>query len=651
MEQHIYLEEALKIADKLEEMSKRDDRGHIYWESWREVGDELVSRPGTSLYFDNAGISLFFYELYRQTKNDRYLNILTDNLNWILRDPSLYEPKNVSLYFGSLGASFILAKCATLLNDQDLLHKSLDIALRIGPVLDTEYMQNTNDLLKGISGILYGLTGLYHISQSNEILDLIKRCIDHLVDNCHFTRKGIYWDREYNQVKGLCGMSHGVSGIATVLLEVGHYFNNETLKNIAFFAFDYENSYYDQNQNNWRDLRIGAYSMEYYEYYRQSYLNNQKENFYRTQYMNAWCHGAPGVGLSRVRAIELTAARVYIRDLHRAIRKCSTASYLTHESLTLCHGLGGIIDLYLEASHVLKDKRLRLLANKTFSDFITFKSADKYKSGFEDHYEIDTSLFNGIAGIGHLCLRLHSPSTVQSILTPALNVPGPSSQNDRLAYLTPAYVINRTVKKRFPKTVNLLETVNITDDPSVNFIFNRHELAFRDIFSPRLTEPITGDETREITICIKSLFRLEKQGHVLDTETDNHLYYWIKHKVNNELLKELAEEAIWTSTVKSDPALRMINATMPQKESETNGTFKIDKRVIILQARYDGVKELFPGKLAFLLIKTLPHETVVKTHFEIVKGYFPQGSDDAFLQNTYLEQLKELIRHGLILLA
>lgn len=650
MTQHIYLEEALKIADRLEEMSKRDDRDHIYWESWREVGGELVSRPDTSLYFGNAGISLFFYELYRQTKNDRYLNILTDNLNWILSDPSLYDPKNVSLYFGSLGASFILAKCATLLNDQDLLQKSLDIALKISPVLETEYMQNTNDLLKGVSGILYCLTGLYHISQSNEILDLIKRCIDHLIDNCHFTRKGIYWDREYNQVKGLCGMSHGVSGIATVLLEVGRYFNNETLKTIASFAFNYENSYYDYDQNNWRDLRIGAYSKEHYEYYRQSYLNDEKENFYRKQYMNAWCHGAPGVGLSRSRAFELTAAPVYKRDLHRAIRKCSTGSYLTHESLTLCHGLGGIIDLYLEASHVLKNKNLRLPANKTFSDFVTFKSADIYKSGFDDHYEIDTSLFNGIAGIGHLCLRLHSPETVPSVLTPILNVPPPSPENNQLAYLTPAYVINHTLKKRFPKTVKLIQTVNKTDDASVNFMFNPQQLAFRDLFSPGLTEPVC-DATAEMATCIKSVFRLEKQGHVLDAETYNHLYCWIKYNVNNELLKELAEGTIWASTIKPDPGLRIINATMPQEESENNGELKIDKKVIILQARYDAVKELQPGKLAFLLIKTLPHEAVVETHFEIVQRYFPQGSDDAFLRNTYLEQLKELIRQGLILLA
>lgn len=649
--QHIYLEEALKIADKLEEMSKRDDSGHIYWEAWQEVGGELVSRPGTSLYFGNTGISLFFYELYRQTKNDRYLNILTDNLNWVLKDPSLYEPKNVSLYNGSLGTSFILAKCATLLNDQDLLHKSLDIALRINPVLNAEYMENTNDLLKGVSGILYCLTGLYHISRSAEILDLIKRCIDHLLYDCHFTRKGIYWDREYNQVKGLCGMSHGVSGIATVLLEVGHYFNNETLKSIASFAFNYENSYYDQNQNNWCDLRIGAYSMDYYDYYRHSYLNDQKENFYRKEYMNAWCHGAPGVGLSRSRAFELTAASVYKRDLHRAIRKCSTGSYLTHESLTLCHGLGGIIDLYLEASHVLKDKRLRLLANKTFSDFVTFKSEDKYKSGFDDHYEIDSSLFNGIAGIGHLCLRMHSPETVPSILTPTLKVPGPSPQNNPLAYLTPAYVLNHTVKKRFPKTIKLIETVNKTDNPSVNFIFNPQHLAFRDLFGPRLTDAVSGDATGEITTCVKSLLRLEKQGHVLDAETDNHFYYWIKYNVNKELLKELAEEAIWASTIKPDPALRIINATMPQEESEEKSDLKIDKRVIILQARYDGVKELFPGKLALLLVKTLPQEAVVEAHFEIVKGYFPHDSDDAFLRYTYLQQLKELIRHGLILFA
>jgi hypothetical protein len=653
MMHHVFLEEAHKIADNLEEMSKRDDDGHIYWETWHDVKGKLVSQPSASLYSGNTGILLFFYELYRQTKNDRYFSILISNINWILKDPSVNEPKNISLYYGSLGASYILAKCATLLNDQSLLDKSLDIALKTGPLLNTDYLENRNELLGGASGILYCLTSLYHLSQSGEILNLVKRCVEHIINDFHCTRKGIYWDREYNQVKGLCGMSHGVSGIASVLMEIGHYFNNEPLKSIASFAFDYENTFYDRSNNNWRDLRVGIFSTEYYDYYKNLYLTDKKEDFYNKFYMDAWCHGAPGIGFARLRAFERTGASVYKRDLNRAIQRCMSSSYLTHTSLTLCHGLGSIVDLYLEAAHVLKDERLRLLANKTFLDFAASKSlADKYKSGFEGHYEMDASLFNGIAGIGHLCLRLHSPDTVPSVLTPALNMPGASPGNKEFDYLTPAYVINRTLKKRFPKTIELIDLVNKADNPSEHFKFNQQRLVFSDLFKPLLNEkPIEENVSGKITTCIKSRLRLEKLGHVLDAKTDNHLYSWVKYNVNQELLKELTTGFIWTLKVKPDPAVCIVHVTTPEDEGREKGKPKVNKRLVMLQARWDGVKELYPEKLAILLFKTLQEEAVVEAHFHIVKGHFPMDCDEVFLRNIYLEQLKELIRNGLILMG
>jgi hypothetical protein len=65
-------------------------------------------------------------------------------------------------------------------------------------------------------------------------------------------------------------------------------------------------------------------------------------------YAVGWCHGAPGIGLSRLRAFELTGDEQYQREARLALRATSRA--LRDSTLTgfsLCHGILGTRNYYL----------------------------------------------------------------------------------------------------------------------------------------------------------------------------------------------------------------------------------------------------------------------------------------------------------------
>lgn len=82
----------------------------------------------------------------------------------------------------------------------------------------------------------------------------------------------------------LTGLGHGASGMGLALLEAGVVLEDEEMLAAGARAFAYEESVFDSDVGNWPDLRMPA----------------DTPNF-----MLGWCAGAPGIGLARMRALEL----------------------------------------------------------------------------------------------------------------------------------------------------------------------------------------------------------------------------------------------------------------------------------------------------------------------------------------------------------
>ncbi|CAB4883766.1 unannotated protein [freshwater metagenome] len=85
----------------------------------------------------------------------------------------------------------------------------------------------------------------------------------------------------------LTGLAHGASGMGLALIEAGVALNDDRFVRAGARAFAYEATVFDASRGNWPDYRTPVKP---------------------GSFMTGWCAGAPGIGLARMRALELAPA-------------------------------------------------------------------------------------------------------------------------------------------------------------------------------------------------------------------------------------------------------------------------------------------------------------------------------------------------------
>jgi hypothetical protein len=227
-------------------------------------------------------------------------------------------------------------------------------------------------------------------------------------------------------IHSLCGLSHGASGLAFAFLELGRYYCNSAFYWLAQQAINYENFHFDSRKQNWPDYRRGMWTQNDTSEH-QRHFNNGSWNFFtKPADFFAWCHGAPGIGLTRLRAWQLLGDEEYFRDFERAVQKVREIdlTYNPNRTFTLCHGSCGNAELLLEGYRATGRKEYLEDAYRIAEFAIRQKEElGVYLSGYaQAGMQEDLSLFMGTAGIGYFFLRLLDPS-VPSILLPTIDAP------------------------------------------------------------------------------------------------------------------------------------------------------------------------------------------------------------------------------------
>ena len=100
----------------------------------------------------------------------------------------------------------------------------------------------------------------------------------------------------------LTGFSHGAAGIGYALLELYDITKELKFLMAAENAFSYENHWFNKQNNNWPDF--GTHDG----------IRVSKDKNQRLAYSYAWCHGAPGIGLSRIRAYDILRDEKNLKD-------------------------------------------------------------------------------------------------------------------------------------------------------------------------------------------------------------------------------------------------------------------------------------------------------------------------------------------------
>lgn len=357
---------------------------------------------GADLYGGTSGIAVFLAELAAATGRAGYLRTALGAIRHALaREPDLPPVQNLGLYSGRIGIALAAARVGSLLAHDGLLERSLAIVRHL------EGTGNEFDLIAGRAGAVVGLLALRDLLGEPSLLERANRFGAELIELAVKGTRSWSWPAvSGRQPRHLLGFSHGTSGVGYALYELADATKDRTFRHAAEKAFGYERRLFDAREANWPDLRVAARSTS---------------RSTRPSFMTAWCHGAPGIALSRLRAYEVTAAPAHRDEAIMAVattrRYVEAVARSGGGNYSLCHGLCGNAEVLLDAESVLGaawegGKELALRVARTGIDgFAT--PGGSWPCGTKGGET--PNLMLGLAGIGLFYLRLHDPG-VPSIL-------------------------------------------------------------------------------------------------------------------------------------------------------------------------------------------------------------------------------------------
>ena len=373
----------LEAADRIGARLCRDAfraGGRCNWIGEVRVGENSLewSALGPDLYGGAAGIALFLHHLAEATGEPIFRQTALGAISYAIAEAGRIEPSHrAGFYMGWGGIAVAAAR----------LGRAREAAgLACGIELTEEA-----DVLYGSAG---AIAALLHLGS-------IERAVEHgdaLLASAERGAGGLSWrtlaGSDSEPLANLTGFSHGTAGIGWALLELFVATGEPRFRDAAESAFGYERACYNPERGNWPDFREGA-----------------------TSYSTAWCHGASGIGFSRIRACQILGPEGYREEADAALATTEAAVAAVDGDFSLCHGIAGNTDLLLFAAQSAGTECM--LAASVMRAAIARHEGNRlpWPCGLAGTAELP-GLMLGIAGIGYFCLRLTDPRRYPSILLP-----------------------------------------------------------------------------------------------------------------------------------------------------------------------------------------------------------------------------------------
>lgn len=363
----------------------RDSR--VLWFSMNS--GEVPGLVGGRLDHGLGGIALFFAERSALTGQDPDFTAL---LCRSFRDFSIDSLPEITSIGGFDGVGgFIWAACRLhglgRFDARDMVAACL---ARANDLIDAD---QSLDLYSGATGLGMAALSAHTIWPDLDAGSIADRCAARLVDTAIAYADGsMMWPTAKSRPDvdnpGFAGMAHGTAGIALFLMQMADLRGAGALREMADRAMAYERLARCVAEKNWKrfdPLRPGTAPI----------------------YQSSWCHGAPGIGLSRVAMLHHAGSLPHItrsaltEDLTLAMAALCDATEIGNH--TLCHGnLGNMViartlgDLVPGPMHTFEASGRRIAKEILRGDAMSDLPFGMTPSG----------LMTGLAGMGYGMLRL-----------------------------------------------------------------------------------------------------------------------------------------------------------------------------------------------------------------------------------------------------
>jgi type 2 lantibiotic biosynthesis protein LanM len=196
-----------------------------------------------------------------------------------------------------------------------------------------------------------------------------------------------------NSREGMGGFAHGVTGIGWALTHLARATGSARHQQLAEEAFAFEDALFDEQEQNWRDLRM---------------LEGSKTKA-------AWCHGSVGIGLAHL-SLDPTVTHAATRKIvHRAA--AATWRLGMGSNHCACHGDLGAWEL-LDRAIASGEAPKELNALNLLDVILTSLEQDGPSCGV-GRDAFTPGLLPGVGGIAYQLLRAHPEHDLPSILIPS----------------------------------------------------------------------------------------------------------------------------------------------------------------------------------------------------------------------------------------
>lgn len=323
---------------------------------------------------------------------------------------ALARAEGWSLFSGRLGAGLAVLETAERLDATELVSPAVEAIEMAGEQALREAGEaGPYDLMSGLAGVIQGLLAALPYDVDGGWLGRAFELGRALLAGAADDGTGWSWPLDPRDPQRLCGLAHGASGIAFALEALAQVAPDETgWREAASRARAFERAWYAPEHGSWADLRAEGLS----------------ESGAPPAYPHMWCHGSIGIAAERLRlaagddllarADAVAGLAGAAREARRILTGAAGPGGGDHVNGSQCHGLSGMVDLFIDAWEIDADPAWMALARAATS-FIRndAQRPNGWRCGIPGGHWTPGLMLGG-AGIGWAHLRAWNPALVGS---------------------------------------------------------------------------------------------------------------------------------------------------------------------------------------------------------------------------------------------